>query len=613
MQILLADDDLVTRHMAASLLKKSGHEVVLAADGSEALAILQAPNAPGVAILDWIMPGLDGIEVCKRVRAATSDSHYTYLMSLTSKNGHNDLVQALEAGFDDFVTKPVNHQELNARLLVARRIIELQERLLLSCETMKIKATHDALTGLWNRAAIMDFLSSEINRTERVNGNLTVLMVDVDFFKKVNDTHGHLVGDQVLKRVAQNLILSVRTYDWVGRYGGEEFLVIAPGCAPGGSGVLAERLRRLVAGRPINIDGIHISVTVSVGVANSQECGFDPLQLLKAADTAVYRAKQNGRNRVEIQSDPVELANDSVAKDTGNAATTPSVDHCESSTTPKGAARRISWSAVQLPPFSPVAAKALQLANQDDSSLARLADLIASDLAFSSEILSIANSAFFSLSQMVNSVQQAVALLGMERIRGVAVTIGLRNFLGASVKHPVLEVCWQHSLACAMVAEELASAVKLDRGVAYTGGIMHDVGRVALAVIHSQQYADFLENVCGAPEELLLLERKAFSIDHCEAGRRLIYEWELPNDFVELASHHHFRQRNTVFDLPALIRWSCEAADIAGFTSAKRISLRPYAELLGELPAGVGANFHQQPQELAAKVKAKIDSMLSPH
>ena len=598
MQILLADDDLVARRMSSGLLKKSGHEVVLAGSGSEALAVLQEGSAPCVAILDWAMLGVNVGEVCKHIRAA-SERQYVYLVALTSEK-EEDILQAFDAGFDDFVTKPISPAELSGRLLVARRMVELQQQLVLSSETLKVRSSHDVLTGLWNRAAILDLLGSEVNRAQRDNSSLTILMVDVDRFKRINETYGHPVGDRVLKHVAQNLTFSVRAGDWIGRYGGEEFLVIAPGCAPTGSLALAERVRRLVAVRPITIDGLQISITISVGVANSRDHGLDTLQLLKIADSAVYTAKRKGRNRVEVHEKLVDASGDSSAEGAAGSANNTNGE------------RRISWAAVQLPPFPPVAAKALQLADQGDSPFSQLAALIASDPAFSSEVLSIVNSALLGLSSPVNSIAQALSLLGLERVRGLAVTVGLRNFLGSSMQHPVLRACWRHSLACAVIAEELAPSISLDVGAAYTGGVMHDIGRVALAVIHPQEYGKFLEEARSTPEELLLLEQKSFGVDHCEAGRRLIYEWGLPTEFVEIASQHHSRQENKRFDLPALIRWSCEAADVAGFTSVQHVSTRKYEQLLSELPERARSHFYLEPKELASKIEAKISSMLLP-
>ena len=306
MKILVADDDPISRHALSGFLRKWGHEVVLAVDGNEALSILQAENAPRVAILDWVMPGMDGIEVCQRVRAIP-DRHYTYLISFTSRNEKQDLVEALEAGFDDFLAKPVDVRELNARLMVGRRIIELQEKLLLAYEMMEFQASHDPLTSVWNRAGIMGLLRAQLAKAERNGTNMALLMVDVDHFKAVNDTYGHPVGDQVLKQIAEIMNASIRAYDWLGRQGGEEFLIIVPDCSPEGALALAERLRAQIAAHPLIADGHAIPVTVSIGLANTEETHItNPDALVGVADVALYAAKHKGRNRIEIATDSMK-------------------------------------------------------------------------------------------------------------------------------------------------------------------------------------------------------------------------------------------------------------------------------------------------------------------
>jgi two-component system, cell cycle response regulator len=299
MKILLADDDPLFQHLISSFLKAWGHEVILAKDGSHALEILQGNDAPTLAILDWMMPGLDGIEVCRRVRAIP-ERPYTYLISFTSRSEKQNVIEALEAGFDDFLAKPVDVRELKARLWVGRRIIELQERLMLACQVTRFEATHDSLTGLWNRGAILEFLRGQMAKAKRGDKCLAILLIDVDHFKAVNDTHGHLMGDLVLKHLAQMLMASVRTYDWAGRYGGEEFLIIAPDCPADAAYALAERLRLTIAAKPITTGDKHVCTTVSIGVATTNEMGTGSREvLLHAADMALYMAKRNGRNRVE--------------------------------------------------------------------------------------------------------------------------------------------------------------------------------------------------------------------------------------------------------------------------------------------------------------------------
>jgi len=301
MRILVADDSGVSRHVTSAFLRASGHEVILAKDGTEALEALRSDTGISLALVDWMMPGLDGIEVCRQLRAIP-DRAYTYMISVTSRSEKQDIVCALEAGFDDFLTKPVQPSELNARLIVGRRIIDLQEKLIQTCELSQFKATHDSLTGIWNRGAILEFLRAQLALAVRHSSNLALIMVDVDHFKKINDTYGHSVGDSMLVHVAQLMKSSIRASDWLGRYGGEEFLVIASE-SPGNDAIrLAERLRLAVADNPFIFDGLAISATISLGIVNTLSLESPtPEALVNIADSALYRAKDNGRNRIEVE------------------------------------------------------------------------------------------------------------------------------------------------------------------------------------------------------------------------------------------------------------------------------------------------------------------------
>jgi diguanylate cyclase (GGDEF)-like protein len=214
------------------------------------------------------------------------------------------MVSGLEAGADDYLTKPFNAYELKARLGTGERILRLQQELIEARDALKEQATHDPLTGLWNHGASIDILRTELSRAARQGGPLTVTMADIDHFKRVNDTSGHLAGDEVLREVARRLRSAVRTYDSVGRYGGEEFLVISPGCERSAGISQAERLRQVVSAKPVGIQGTMISVTISLGVATlDMETKGSVEQMLGAADRALYRAKLGGRNRVEAASD----------------------------------------------------------------------------------------------------------------------------------------------------------------------------------------------------------------------------------------------------------------------------------------------------------------------
>jgi diguanylate cyclase (GGDEF)-like protein len=298
--VLVAEDDPISRNILKAWLHKWGFEVTVAEDGLQAWQAIQQENAPKLIILDWMMPGIDGIELCRRIRMQES-AVYPYVLLLTAKDAKQDLINGLTAGADDYLTKPCNVNELRTRLNVGIRILRLQGALLRKEEELRFEASHDRLTSLWNRGAILDFLDREVARAQRSEGAIGVLMVDIDHFKSVNDTLGHLAGDQVLKQVAQRLPSAVRSYDWVGRYGGEEFLIIISNCSADTVAICAERLRAGVAGEPMHVDGKDLKITVSVGAAMAKSGYGTPFEdLLQIADEALYRAKKNGRNRVEF-------------------------------------------------------------------------------------------------------------------------------------------------------------------------------------------------------------------------------------------------------------------------------------------------------------------------
>ena len=300
--VLVAEDDPIFLRILQSWFQKWDYRVTAVKTGSEAWEALQQPGAPPMAVLDWMMPGMDGIEVCRRVRAR-EQGHYCYVLLLTAKDDREDVVAGLNAGADDYLTKPFDVEELRARVRAGKRILELQAALLRAHDTLQYESAHDPLTGLWNRGAIINFLRNEIERQQRSSQPLGIMMADVDHFKKFNDTYGHLVGDQVLREVGRRLAEGVRTYDSVGRYGGEEFVVIVPGCKPADLAASAERLRRSIADTKFESSAGPLNVTLSLGIASGSEganATTDSESLLRAADTALYAAKAGGRNRVGI-------------------------------------------------------------------------------------------------------------------------------------------------------------------------------------------------------------------------------------------------------------------------------------------------------------------------
>ncbi|PIP41233.1 MAG: diguanylate cyclase response regulator [Desulfobacterales bacterium CG23_combo_of_CG06-09_8_20_14_all_51_8] len=296
MRILIAEDDCTTRATLTGMLKKNGHEVVEAVNGVEAWQSLRQTDAPALAIIDWIMPEMDGLEVLRRVRGIQTDRP-TYIIMLTIKGEKADIITGLDAGADDYLPKPFDHGELSARVEVGRRLIEMQAKLLDARNALAHEATHDPLTGILNRRAILDHLHKELSRARRHGGLIGVGMCDIDHFKQVNDTHGHQAGDEVLCGLSHILRESVREYDYLGRMGGEEFLVITPMKAGTEPLFVFERLCRQVSENPITTRSGVLSVTLSIGVAcATAQSTVD--ELLAAADAALYRAKNEGRNRV---------------------------------------------------------------------------------------------------------------------------------------------------------------------------------------------------------------------------------------------------------------------------------------------------------------------------
>jgi len=296
MRILIADDEPVSLRMLEKTLQRAGYQVTADRNGREAVEELCRSEGPRLALLDWMMPEFDGPAVCREVRNQRGQRH-VHLVLLTSKNSKQDVVTGLASGADDYLIKPFDPEELKARLHTGLRILQLEDNLLEAREEMRYKATHDALTSLLNRGTIVELLARELTRTKSENGCTIAVLGDLDHFKLVNDTHGHLVGDEVLREVARRLLGSVRSYDFVGRYGGEEFLLVLNNCETKMSMQRAEEVRNAVCRSPIFTSRGPMSVTVSVGVIASRGRDLQTVEeLLCDADRALYSAKAAGRN-----------------------------------------------------------------------------------------------------------------------------------------------------------------------------------------------------------------------------------------------------------------------------------------------------------------------------
>ncbi len=301
MRVLIAEDDPVSCRILAITLEKWGYETVVTRDGAEAWDALKRQDAPNLAILDWMMPHIDGAEVCRRVRAQREqDQPYIYLILLTAKGQKEDIVEGMSAGADDYIAKPFDSGELRARLHAAGRVLELESKLLSAYDALRHEAMHDHLTGLWNRSAILRILQKELARAERERIPVSAALADIDRFKRINDTYGHVEGDAVLRRTAEILKENLREYDAIGRYGGEEFLIVLPGCALDDAARRADQLRETLGETEFSASGEAFSITICVGVAVNDDDGTDGTDaLVRAADAAMYCAKRAGRNRVE--------------------------------------------------------------------------------------------------------------------------------------------------------------------------------------------------------------------------------------------------------------------------------------------------------------------------
>lgn len=297
MKVLIADDEPLSKRILENYLIKWGYEPVIANNGREALDMILSDSDIKMAILDWMMPEMDGLQVCEAIRKADTGG-YKFLILLTAKNKKEDLVSGMDAGADDYIIKPFDKNELRVRLRAGRRIIEFEEALVKAKEELRIQAMYDSLTGLLNHGAIVNILLKEISRAKREGTPLGLIMGDIDHFKKINDEFGHLAGDDVLKVVAEKIKACLRSYNYVGRYGGEEFLIILSNCNADCVKIIGERIRHTIENTVVETSVGKIVSSISLGgMSTVLREDIDPASLIKIADDALYQAKNSGRNK----------------------------------------------------------------------------------------------------------------------------------------------------------------------------------------------------------------------------------------------------------------------------------------------------------------------------
>lgn len=298
MKVLVADDEPVNRRLLEILLNKWGYEVYVAADGQEAWRHLQGAACPRIAILDWMMPGIDGVEVCRRIRE-DKNRRPVYVLLLTAKQATEAANGRYEAVADDYLPKPYSAPELKARLRAAKRILDLEDQLHEASEALQAETTRDTLTGLLNRSSILEILHREIDRGGRRNSALTVLMIDVDDLRQINHRHGHLAGDAVIREVARRMRHSIRGYDSLGRYSGGQFVIVSPDCDRSGAMSQAQKIQAIVSEEPFKTFKGDFPVTISTGIAVGSN-GHQADELISTADAALAEAKKAGPNRIEL-------------------------------------------------------------------------------------------------------------------------------------------------------------------------------------------------------------------------------------------------------------------------------------------------------------------------
>jgi diguanylate cyclase (GGDEF)-like protein len=303
MKALIADSDPDRLRQLEGWLSRWGHEVVPVRNGVEAWHRLEKEREPVLVVLAWRMEGMPGIDVCRRMRLQP-ELPSAYVLLVADSRTSEDLLDGLNAGADDFLFTPLDANEARARIRTGARIVEIERALKASQDALRVQSTRDATTGSWNRAAILDLLHKEQERARRKSGSVAIVIADLDAFRNVNESLGAPIGDEVLREAARRMSSTLRPYDAVGRYGGEEFLIVLPGSDGLGALTVAERIREAFARRPVTTSAGPVSVTLSLGVASEGgEAATESNALLRAADSALKRAKSGGRNRTALADD----------------------------------------------------------------------------------------------------------------------------------------------------------------------------------------------------------------------------------------------------------------------------------------------------------------------
>lgn len=301
MRILIAERDVASRRVLEMALTQWGQDVICSSDGAETFQILQGPGAPELVILDWALHGMDGLQICREIaKGAVTPPPYAILLADRAQG--QDPLAGMEAGAHDCLVKPFDADDLRIRLKAGQRFLEMQRELGTARNTLRTTVAVDPLTGLWNRGTLLEHLGREVERARRENAALGVILADLDDFKAVNDAYGHTVGDAVLQEVGKRLSRSLRPYDGIGRLGGDEFLIVSPGCDFDATVSLAERLRACIASHLVKVGSKMVPISLSAGVAaaGSSSSMREADAFVRAAETALHQATEQARNRVAI-------------------------------------------------------------------------------------------------------------------------------------------------------------------------------------------------------------------------------------------------------------------------------------------------------------------------